>query len=89
MRKKQILATMVMLSLLQGSVYAADKITEADFDEDTNSLTLASNDVGPIYIIDNKEKDYIRLQPENHTMEPIIVQDCKILGKVAGVFRKM
>ena len=36
-----------------------------------------------------KEKDYIRLQPENHTMDPIIVPDCKILGKVAGVFRKM
>ena len=36
-----------------------------------------------------KEKDYIRLQPENSTMEPIIVPDCKILGKVIGVFRKM
>ena len=36
-----------------------------------------------------KEKGYIRLQPENHTMEPIIVPDCQILGKVAGVFRKM
>ena len=36
-----------------------------------------------------KEKDYIRLQPENSTMAPIIVPDCKILGKVAGVFRKM
>ena len=36
-----------------------------------------------------KEKDYIRLQPENSTMDPIIVPDCQILGKVAGVFRKM
>ena len=36
-----------------------------------------------------KEKDYIRLQPENSTMDPIIVPDCKILGKVVGVFRKM
>ena len=36
-----------------------------------------------------KEKNRIRLQPENHTMDPIIVPDCKILGKVAGVFRKM
>ena len=36
-----------------------------------------------------KEKNYIRLQPENSTMEPIIVPDCKILGKVIGVFRKM
>lgn len=34
-----------------------------------------------------KEKGYIRLQPENDAMEPIIVNDCKILGKVFGVFR--
>ena len=36
-----------------------------------------------------KEKDYIRLQPENSTMDPIIVPDCKILGVVGGVFRKL
>ena len=36
-----------------------------------------------------KEKDHIRLQPENSTMDPIIVPDCKILGKVGGVFRKL
>lgn len=36
-----------------------------------------------------KEEGHIRLQPENSTMDPIIVPDCKILGKVAGVFRKM
>ena len=36
-----------------------------------------------------KEKDHIRLQPENSTMDPIIVPDCEILGKVGGVFRKM
>lgn len=34
-----------------------------------------------------KEKDHIRLQPENDTMDPIIVDDCQILGKVFGVFR--
>lgn len=34
-----------------------------------------------------KEKDHIRLQPENSSMSPIIVQDVKILGKVKGVFR--
>ena len=36
-----------------------------------------------------KEKDHIRLQPQNPTMEPIIVTTCEILGKVAGVFRKL
>ena len=34
-----------------------------------------------------KENGHIRLQPENDTMEPIIVDDCVILGKVFGVFR--
>lgn len=34
-----------------------------------------------------KEKGHIRLQPENDAYEPIIVQDCTILGKVFGVFR--
>lgn len=33
------------------------------------------------------EGDHIRLQPENHTMSPILVKDVKILGKVRGVFR--
>lgn len=36
-----------------------------------------------------KEKDHIRLQPENPTMEPIIVRNCTILGKVVGVFRSI
>ena len=36
-----------------------------------------------------KEEGIIRLQPENDTMEPIIVPDCTILGKVIGVFRFM
>ncbi|WAM34808.1 transcriptional repressor LexA [Caldicellulosiruptor morganii] len=36
-----------------------------------------------------KESDHIRLQPENKAMEPIIVKDVKILGKVIGLFRRM
>lgn len=34
-----------------------------------------------------KEKDHIRLQPENNTLEPIIVDHCVILGKLVGLFR--
>lgn len=34
-----------------------------------------------------KENGHIRLQPENDTMEPIIVDNCVILGKVFGIFR--
>ncbi len=34
-----------------------------------------------------RESGHIRLQPENDTMDPIIVENCTILGKVFGVFR--
>jgi len=34
-----------------------------------------------------KENDHIRLQPENDYMEPIIVTDAVILGKVVGLIR--
>ena len=36
-----------------------------------------------------KEDGHIRLQPENPTMDPIIVDDCMILGRVFGLFRFM
>ncbi len=34
-----------------------------------------------------RENDYIRLQPENDFMDPILVRNCEILGKVIGLFR--
>ena len=36
-----------------------------------------------------KEADHIRLQPENSSMDPIIVSDCSIAGKVVAVFRRL
>lgn len=36
-----------------------------------------------------KEKDHIRLQPENDAYEPIIVRSVQILGKVIGLFRSL
>ncbi|RWR11656.1 transcriptional repressor LexA [Siminovitchia fortis] len=35
-----------------------------------------------------KENGYFRLQPENSNMEPIIVQNVSILGKVVGLYRR-
>jgi len=35
------------------------------------------------------EDNHIRLQPENSSMDPIIVPDCQVLGRVVGVFRKL
>ncbi|MBO1306969.1 transcriptional repressor LexA [Enterococcus sp. 669A] len=34
-----------------------------------------------------RESDYIRLQPENDQMEPIILDNVSILGKVVGLYR--
>ena len=36
-----------------------------------------------------REKDHIRLQPENEEMEPILTTEAWVLGKVVGVFRKV
>ena len=35
-----------------------------------------------------KEKNHIRLQPENDTMAPIILDNVTILGKAIGLYRK-
>ena len=36
-----------------------------------------------------RERDHIRLQPENSSMEPIITRNCTIVGKVVAVFRRI
>ncbi len=35
-----------------------------------------------------KEKEHVRLQPENETMSPILTKDVTILGKVIGLYRR-
>ena len=59
------------------------------------SCSTASNGEIVVALVDDgatvkrfyKEDSYYRLQPENDFMEPIIVDDVSILGKVIGVFR--
>ena len=36
-----------------------------------------------------KEKDHVRLQPENEDYDPIILRDVKIIGRVIGVYREL
>jgi len=36
-----------------------------------------------------KEKDHVRLQPENEAMEPILSREVQILGRVVGLFRSV
>jgi repressor LexA len=36
-----------------------------------------------------REKDHVRLQPENKSMKPIKTQDVRLLGRVVGMFRRV
>lgn len=60
-----------------------------------NQCSTANNGDIVVALIDDsatvkrfyREKGYIRLQPENDEMDPIIVDHCEILGKVFGIYR--
>lgn len=77
--------SMIEAGILDGDYILARKQDTANNGEIVVALIENEATVKAFY----KEKDHIRLQPENSTMDPIIVPDCKILGKVSGVFRKI
>lgn len=75
-------------SMINAGIFSGDQIF-------VNVCNTAKNGDMVVALIDDsatvktfyKEDGHIRLQPENDTMDPIIVDDCQILGKVFGVFR--
>ena len=75
-------------SMINAGIFSGDRIF-------VNACQTASNGDMIVVLIDDsatvktfyKEDGHIRLQPENDSMDPIIVDDCQILGKVFGVFR--
>jgi len=75
-------------SMINVGIFSGDQIF-------VNACNTANNGDTVVALVDDsatvktfyKEKDHIRLQPENDDMDPIIVDDCQILGKVFGVFR--
>ncbi len=75
-------------SMINAGIFSGDQIF-------VQSCNTAHNGDTVVALVDDsatvktfyKENGHIRLQPENDTMEPIIVEDCQILGKVFGVFR--
>lgn len=75
-------------SMINVGIYSGDQIFVQQCSTAKNGDTVValiedSATVKTFY----KEDGHIRLQPENDTMDPIIVDDCEILGKVFGVFR--
>ncbi len=75
-------------SMINAGIFSGDRIF-------VNSCSTANNGDMVVAMIEDgatvktfyKENGHIRLQPENDDMDPIIVDDCQIVGKVFGVFR--
>lgn len=79
---------------ISGSSMIKAGILDGDFAIIERTQT-ASNGDKIVALIENeatlktfyRENDHIRLQPENDEMEPIIVDNCGILGKLIGIYR--
>lgn len=75
--------SMINAGIMDGDCVLVKQQSAADNGDMVVALVEDSATVKTFY----KENGHIRLQPENDTMAPIIVDDCQILGKVFGVFR--
>ena len=78
--------SMINAGILDGDIVIVERTNTARNGEivvamtDENEVTLKT-----FY----KESNYFRLQPENDTMEPIILNNVSILGKAIGLYRKI
>ena len=75
--------SMISAGILDGDMVLVESTSVASNGEMVVALVDDSATVKTFY----KEEGIYRLQPENDTMEPIIVSEVEILGKVIGVFR--
>lgn len=78
-------SSMINVGIMDGDFIFVNCCSTASNGEIVVALVEDSATVKRFY----KENGHIRLQPENDEMEPIIVPDCRILGKVFGVYRVM
>lgn len=75
--------SMINVGIYDGDYVLVEKCNTARNGDMVVALVDDSATVKTFY----KEEGYYRLQPENDSMDPIIVLECQILGKVIGVFR--
>ncbi len=75
-------------SMINAGIFHGDQIfVERCFSAQNGDTVVALVEDSATVKTFYKENGHIRLQPENDEMDPIIVDDCTILGKVFGVFR--
>lgn len=77
--------SMIEAAILDGDYIIVERQPTASNGDIVVALVDDSATVKTFY----KENGHFRLQPENSSMEPIIVSEVTILGKVVGVFRQM
>ena len=75
--------SMINIGIFSGDTVFVEKCSTARNGDVVVALVDDSATVKTFY----KEGGHFRLQPENDTMDPIIVDEVQILGKVFGVFR--
>lgn len=75
--------SMINIGIFDGDIIMVESCSSANNGDLVVALVDDSATVKNFY----KEDGHIRLQPQNDHMDPIIVPDCQILGKVFGVMR--
>lgn len=75
-------------SMVNAGIFDGDLVlVQEEHTADNGDMVVALIDDGATVKTFYKENGYVRLQPENDFMDPIIVTEVSILGKVIGVFR--
>ena len=75
-------------SMINAGIFNGDKIlVQKQSDAQNGDIVVALVDDSATVKTFYKESGHYRLQPENDTMDPIIVNECSILGKVFGIMR--
>ncbi len=75
-------------SMINAGIFNGDKIlVQKQSDAQNGDIVVALVDDSATVKTFYKEDGHFRLQPENDTMDPIIVNECSILGKVFGIMR--
>jgi len=78
--------SMINAGILDGDVVIVERTTTAR----NGDMVVAMTDENEVTLKTYyKEDGYFRLQPENDTMEPIILNNVTILGKAIGLYRKI
>ena len=75
-------------SMINAGIFSGDTVlVQRQSDARNGDMVVALVDDSATVKTFYKEDGHYRLQPENDTMDPIIVDHCEVLGKVFGVFR--